>query len=88
MKTGHRLSHNGKTVARGNVVTDGPYGETKEAVGGYWFIIARSLEEAVSYMQQSPCLACGLFYEIRQLEYACASAYEPATETPDQRRGS
>src|SRR5262245_29282138 len=46
MKTGQRLANEGKTVARRNVVTDGPYGEAKEVIGGYWFILAESLEEA------------------------------------------
>ena len=34
MKTGERLASKRKTVSRKNVVTDGPFGETKEVIGG------------------------------------------------------
>src|SRR5262245_51973991 len=63
MKTGQRLANVGKTVARKNVVLDGPYGEAKEVVGGYWFILAGNLEEAAQIAAGNPCLKCGLFYE-------------------------
>ena len=48
------------------MVTDGPFGETKEVIGGYWFILAGSLEEASARLpQRNPCLNCGLCsYEI------------------------
>ena len=35
MKRGQRLGDGGRTVAR-NLVTDGPFGEAKEVIGGYW----------------------------------------------------
>jgi hypothetical protein len=81
MKTGHRLASTGKTVSRKNV-TDGPFGETKEVIGGYWFIVARSLEEAVQIAAGNPCLNCGLFYEIRPIDPERASAFAVTTETP------
>ena len=62
MKTGQRLGS--KTVSRKKVVTDEPYsGEAKEVIGGYWFIVAGSLEEAARIAAGNPCLNCGLFYE-------------------------
>jgi len=81
MKTGQRLANTGKTVSR-TAVTDGPFGETKEVVGGYWFIVAGSLEEAAEIAAGNPCLNCGLFFEIRPIEVARASAYTVTTETP------
>src|SRR5688572_33508167 len=63
MKTGQRLGTEGKTVSGKGVVTDGPFGEAKEVIGGYWFIVASSLEEAVKIAAGNPCLKCGLFYE-------------------------
>ena len=83
MKTGERLARAGATVSRKAVVMDGPYGETKELVGGYWFVVARSLEEASALLADSPTLAHGLFYEVRPLELARASAYHRGNETPD-----
>ena len=68
MKTGQRLTYEGKTVARQNVITDGPFGESKEVVGGYWFILAHNLDEAAQIAQGNPCLNCGLFFEIRPID--------------------
>jgi hypothetical protein len=82
MKPGQRLGIGGKTVARNNVVTDGPFGEAKEVIGGYWFINARSLEEAAGIAAGNPCLACGLFYEIRPIDPERATAYTVTNETP------
>ena len=81
MKSGTRLANTGKTVSKKNL-TDGPYGETKEVIGGYWFIVANTLDEAAALAAQNPCLQCGLFYEIRPLELERASAYKVTNETP------
>jgi hypothetical protein len=86
MKTGQRLAAEGKTVFKKNVVTDGPYGETKELIGGYWFIMAGSLEEAAEIAAGNPCLKCGLFYEIRPIDPERATAFTVTTETPAKRR--
>ncbi|CAN5763949.1 YciI family protein [soil metagenome] len=82
MKGGQRLSDRGKTVARRGVVMDGPFGESKEVVGGYWFIVAGSLDEAAEIASRNPCAEYGLFYEIRPIESVKASAYAKTTETP------
>jgi hypothetical protein len=82
MKRGQRLANRGKTVSKKNVVTDGPFGETKEVIGGYWFIVASSLEEAAQIAAGNPCLDCGLFYEIRPIDQERASAFTVTTETP------
>jgi hypothetical protein len=80
-KPGQRLATGGKTVARSGI-TDGPYSEAKEVVGGYWFIVAGSLEEAAAIAADNPCLACGLTYEVRPIEAERASAYRHTNETP------
>jgi len=36
-------------------VTDGPYAETREALGGYYVVLARDLNEAAHIAQQQPC---------------------------------
>ena len=82
MKAGHRLSTQGKLVSFTGVI-DGPFTETKEVIGGYWFVIANSLEEAAAIAAESPCLPCGLSYEIRPLEYERATAWRVTNETPD-----
>lgn len=81
MKMGQRLTREGKLVSK-HKITDGPFAETREIVGGYWFIVAGSLEEAADVAAENPCLAYGLSYEIRPLELIRASAYAVANETP------
>ena len=81
MKTGQRLASTGMTVSRSSM-TDGPFGESKEVIGGYWFILAKNLEEAASIAAENPCMKCGLFYEIRPIEEVRASAFNVTTETP------
>jgi len=81
MKRGQRLAREIRMVSRQGV-TDGPFAEAKEIVGGYWFCLAGSLEEAAALAAQNPCLACGLTYEIRPIEPERASAYKASNETP------
>jgi hypothetical protein len=47
-------------------VTDGPYTEAKEVVGGYWLIQARSPEEAVEWAKRCPCENCRI--EVRRVQ--------------------
>ena len=81
MKRGSRLSTDIAVVSKSGI-TDGPFGEAKEVVGGYWFIVARNLREAAELAAQNPCARYGLRYEIRPLERERASAYKPSNETP------
>jgi len=39
-----------------NVVTNGPFGEIKETIGGYIIVRASSVEEAVEFAKGSPVL--------------------------------
>ena len=88
MKPGQRLAVEGKTVARNNVVTDGPFGESKEVIGGYLFIVAGSLEEAAEIAKCNPCMNCGLFYEVRPLDPQRATAFTVTSETPNRLKES
>ena len=47
-------------------MTDGPYIETKEVLGGYWIVEAPSKEEVVKWAQRCPAEA-GDAIEIRQI---------------------
>jgi hypothetical protein len=49
------------------VITDGPFPESKEVIGGYWFIVADSLEEATDIAQGNPCLEYGATVEVRPI---------------------
>jgi hypothetical protein len=68
----NKLQDAGGRVIRGfgenQVVTDGPYAETKEVIGGYWIINAASYEEAVKIASDSPQLEFGGTIEVREVE--------------------
>ncbi|MBF6090064.1 transcription initiation protein [Nocardia cyriacigeorgica] len=49
------------------VVTDGPYGETKELFGGFWILNVASLEEAVEWAKRAPLAGPGAKCEIRRV---------------------
>jgi hypothetical protein len=60
------------------VATDGPFAETKEALGGFYLIDARDLDEAIEVAAKIPAAAFGSI-EIRPIwelpaEYAMAEA--------------
>lgn len=84
MKRGQRLGSAAKLVSR-DFVTDGPYTEAKEVIGGYWFILAGSLDEAAKLAAGNPCLQCGLSYEIRPIDPVLASAFNETCETPTRK---
>ncbi len=47
-------------------VTDGPFSEAKEVVGGYWIIQTKSKQEAVEWASRCPA-ADGDMIEVRQI---------------------
>lgn len=65
-------------------MTDGPFAEAKEVVGGYWFILAGSLDEAADIAVGNPCLAFGLACEVRPIDPVRASAFALTNETPTE----
>jgi len=49
------------------VVTDGPYGETKELFGGFYILDVASKEEAVEWAKRTPMTGPGMKIEIRRV---------------------
>ena len=47
-------------------VTDGPFAESKEVVGGFWILQCKSKEEAVEWARRCPA-AEGNFIEVRKI---------------------
>ena len=63
----NRLLPEGKTLKPGNIITDGPYIEAKEMVGGYLIVKANSLDEAVGIAKSCPALLYGGNVEVRSV---------------------
>jgi hypothetical protein len=59
---GARVSFAGGKVK----VTDGPFAEAKEVVGGYWMIQVKSREEAIEWAKRCPGDDCTI--EVRQVQ--------------------
>ena len=64
---GNRLASEGRVVKSGNLVTNGPYVEMKEAIGGYIIIKASSLDEAAEISKGCPIFNMGGNVEVRAL---------------------
>ena len=55
----------------GRSVVDGPFAESKEAIGGYLVLDVETIEEAIAIAQSSPGLAFGGSIEVRPLAEEC-----------------
>jgi len=65
--SGNRLSDEGKVVKSGALITNGPYVEIKEAIGGYIIIRAESMEDAAEMAKGCPILSIGGNVEVRTI---------------------
>jgi hypothetical protein len=72
---GHPLAFEGKSVSGKNrKVTDGPFAEAKEAVGGYFMLDVATMDEAVEIARQCPGLPFGAKVEVRSVLSECPLA--------------
>jgi hypothetical protein len=55
----------------GSRITDGPFPESKEAIGGYVKLMVGSLEEATEIARRHPGLAHGMLIEVREMTPHC-----------------
>ena len=65
--SGNRLGHEGRVVKPNKVVTNGPYVELKEALGGYILVKAENIDEAAELAKGCPILQLGGNVEIRNI---------------------
>jgi len=86
-KASQVLGRSGATVSGKNarVLSDGPFAESKEAIGGYLLLEVETFEEAVAIAQTSPALQYGSTIDVRPLLNDCpltARAQQLAEEEP------
>lgn len=75
-KAGKPLFPEGKIVSqkKGRSVADGPFAESKEAIGGFFLLELNSLEEATKIAKDFPGLNYGASVEVRPVAPACPLA--------------
>jgi hypothetical protein len=66
-KGGGPLIRDGKIVTDRNAVIDGPFAESKEAIGGFLIIQVDSLEQAVQIAEDCPGFKFGQTVEVRAI---------------------
>jgi hypothetical protein len=71
---GHPLENEGKLVSgkHGRTVADGPFAESKEAIGGYFYLQVADINEAIEIARQCPGLEYGGVVEVRPVAESCA----------------
>jgi hypothetical protein len=72
-KPGRALERRGAIVSgkNGRFITDGPFAESKEAIGGYLVLDVETIDEAIAIAQSSPGLAYGGSIEVRPVAEEC-----------------
>jgi hypothetical protein len=75
MTGGQPLGDAGRVIsgAKQRLVADGPYAESKEAVGGYVKVLAADLDEATKIAEEWPLLDYEATVEVRPIHQQCAS---------------
>ncbi|MFN7935609.1 MAG: YciI family protein [Bryobacteraceae bacterium] len=57
------------------IVTDGPYTETKEHIGGFWVLEAAGMDEALAWARKG-AVACRAASEVREILFRPAPSRE------------
>ena len=63
----NQLGFEGKTLDADGIVTDGPYAEVKEIIGGYIIVKAADLNDAMEMAKGCPILQIGGNVEVRNI---------------------
>ena len=78
---GNPLEREGKIVSgKERVVSDGPFAESKEAIGGYFLLDVATMDEALAIARECPGLPYGIRVEVRPVAGECPIAAEIRTE--------
>jgi hypothetical protein len=79
---GNPLEKEGRIVSgkNGRVVSDGPFAEAKETIGGYFLLNVANMDEAVTIAQKCPGLPYGIRVEVRPVAGECPINTELQTE--------
>lgn len=63
---GHPLENTGRVVkGKPGAVTDGPYAEAKDVIGGYTLVTAKNIDQAAQLSKGCPIFEAGGYVEVR-----------------------
>jgi hypothetical protein len=79
VEKGNALAPAAKIVGAKDV-SDGPFAESKETVGGYFIVRAKSVDEAVAVAKQCTGMPYGIRVEVREMLETCPFGDENAVE--------
>ncbi len=78
---GNPLEREGKIVSgKDRIVSDGPFAESKEAVGGYFLLDVATMDEALAIARECPGLPYGIRVEVRPVAAECPLSAEAQRE--------
>ena len=85
-KAGKPLFQEGKIVSqkKGRSVSDGPFAESKEAIGGFFLLEVGSLDEAAEIAKDFPGLNYGATVEVRPVAPECMLAVSSQEKSATQ----
>ena len=86
LKAAQPLVREGKIVSgkNGRIVADGPFAESKEAIGGYFLLAVSGLDEAVAIAKTCPSLEYGTQVEVRPVAEDCPMAARARQLMPEE----
>ena len=64
---GEPLERTGKVVTKRTTITDGPFAEVKDLVGGYSIVQTKDIDEAAKLASGCPIFDAGGFVEVRPI---------------------
>jgi hypothetical protein len=75
IKSAQPLLHEGRIVSwkKGQTIADGPFAESKEAIGGYFLLQNCDSDEALEIAKECPALPYGMTVEVRPVAGICPS---------------
>ena len=73
VKAGQPLGAQGRVISgkNGGMIADGPFAESKEAVGGYLVLLANDINQAIEVARSVPTLKYGITVEVRPILAEC-----------------
>ncbi len=78
---GNPLEREGKIVSgKDRIVSDGPFAESKEAIGGYFLLDVATMDEALAIARECPGLPYGIRVEVRPVAAECPLSAEAQRE--------